>query len=140
MTLVLIDPPSPFEPLATWRRHLDECRRLPDDTLLKAELIKTAKEAIESRTNRSYLPDTRAGGLQCRSSLHGMITVAIDGESIFTWDGDEAAVKHVLEDFPHGAASAGMTPRALADNCVAHYRRVCAWATKSRAKSARKCR
>jgi hypothetical protein len=29
----------------------------------------------------------------------GTITVAIDGESIFTWDGDEAAVKHVLEDF-----------------------------------------
>ncbi len=50
----------------------------------------------------------------------GMITVAIDGESIFTWDGDEAAVKHVLEDFPHGAASVGMTPRALADNYVAH--------------------
>jgi hypothetical protein len=50
----------------------------------------------------------------------GMITVAIDGESIFTWDGDEAAVQHVLEDFPHGAASVGMTPRALADNCVAH--------------------
>jgi hypothetical protein len=40
----------------------------------------------------------------------GMITVAIDGESIFTWDGDEAAVKHVLEDFPHSAASVGMTP------------------------------
>jgi hypothetical protein len=50
----------------------------------------------------------------------GMTTVAIDGESIFTWDGDEAAVKHVLEDFPHGAASVGMTPRALADDCVAH--------------------
>ena len=53
----------------------------------------------------------------------GTITVAIDGESIFTWDGDEAAVKHVLEDFPHDAASAGMTPRALADNCVAHLSR-----------------
>jgi hypothetical protein len=50
----------------------------------------------------------------------GMITVAIDGETIFTWDGDEAAVKNVLEDFPHGAASVGMTPRALADNDVAH--------------------
>jgi hypothetical protein len=37
----------------------------------KPEPIKTAKEAIESRTNRSYLPDTRGGGLQCRSSLHG---------------------------------------------------------------------
>jgi carnitine 3-dehydrogenase len=66
-----IDPPSPFDTLATWQRHLADVRRLSDDTLLKAELIKTAKEAIESRTNRSYLPDTRAGGLQCRSSLHG---------------------------------------------------------------------
>ncbi len=71
MTLVLINPPSPFDTLATWQRHLADVRRLSDDTLLKAELIKTAKEAIESRTNRSYLPDTRAGGLQCRSSLHG---------------------------------------------------------------------
>jgi hypothetical protein len=53
------------------RRHPQPMRRLPDDVLLKPELIKTAKEAIESRTNRSYLPDTRAGGLQCRSSLHG---------------------------------------------------------------------
>ena len=50
----------------------------------------------------------------------GMITVAVDGESIFTWDGDEAAVKHVLEDFQHCAASVGTTPRALADNCVAY--------------------
>src|SRR5258708_40037174 len=49
----------------------------------------------------------------------GTITVAIDGESIFTWDGDEAVVKQVLEDFPRGAVSVGMTPRALADNCAA---------------------
>ena len=62
MTLALVDEPSPFDTLATWRRHLADVRRLSDDTLLKAELIKTAKEAIESRTNRSYLPDTRAGG------------------------------------------------------------------------------
>jgi hypothetical protein len=48
----------------------DAAPMLPDDVVLKPELIKTAKEAIESRTNRSYLPDTRAGGLQCRSSLH----------------------------------------------------------------------
>src|SRR5258707_6295167 len=48
----------------------DAAPMLPDDVVLKPELIKTAKEAIESRTNRSYLPDTRAGGLQCRGSLH----------------------------------------------------------------------
>jgi hypothetical protein len=71
MRLCLIDPPSPFDDLATWQRHLVDVRRRPDDTVLKSELINTAKEAIESRTNRSYLPDTRAGGLQCRSSLHG---------------------------------------------------------------------
>jgi hypothetical protein len=53
------------------QRYLAYVRRLPDDVVLKPEPIKTAKEAIESRTNRSYLPDTRGGGLQCRSSLHG---------------------------------------------------------------------
>jgi hypothetical protein len=86
--------------LATWQRHLVDVRRRPDDTVLMSELINTAKEAIESRTNRSYLPDTRAGGCNVGVPSMGMITVAIDGESIFTWDGDEAAVKHVLEDFP----------------------------------------
>ena len=39
----------------------DAAPMLPDDVVLKPELIKTAKEAIESRTNRSYLPDTRSG-------------------------------------------------------------------------------
>jgi hypothetical protein len=52
------------------QRYLAYVRRLPDDVVLKPEPIKTDKEAIESRTNRSYLR-TRAAGLQCRSSLHG---------------------------------------------------------------------
>jgi hypothetical protein len=42
MTLVLIDPPSPFDTLATWQRHLAEVRRLSDDVLLKAEMVEAA--------------------------------------------------------------------------------------------------
>jgi len=51
--LVLIDPPGPFDTLATWQRHLAECRRLPADTMLKAELIETAEAHIrEARDSR----------------------------------------------------------------------------------------
>jgi hypothetical protein len=47
MTLVLIDPPSPFDTLETWQRHLADVRRLPDDTLLKAEMVEAAEEQID---------------------------------------------------------------------------------------------
>jgi hypothetical protein len=40
MRLSLIDPPSPFDDLATWERHLADVRRLPDDVALR--------EAIEA--------------------------------------------------------------------------------------------
>jgi hypothetical protein len=77
--------------------------------------------AVGALMTNSNLLDCTTGNSAGLARLRiGMITVAIDGESIFTWDGDEAAVKHVLDDFPHGAASVGMTPRALADNCVVH--------------------
>jgi hypothetical protein len=46
MRLCLIDEPSPFDTLATWQCHLEECCRLPADTMLKSELIRTAEEAI----------------------------------------------------------------------------------------------
>jgi hypothetical protein len=49
MTLVLIDPPSPFATLATWQRHLAYVRGLPDDTLLKAELVEATEEAVARR-------------------------------------------------------------------------------------------
>jgi hypothetical protein len=43
----MIDPPGPFDTLATWQRHLAEYRRLlPADTILKSELIEAAEEAI----------------------------------------------------------------------------------------------
>jgi hypothetical protein len=38
--------------LATWERHLADVQRLPDDTLLKAELIEGAEEAVARRRDR----------------------------------------------------------------------------------------
>jgi hypothetical protein len=46
MTLCLIDPPGPFDALVTWQNHLAEVLRLPDDVLLKAEMVEAAEEAI----------------------------------------------------------------------------------------------
>jgi hypothetical protein len=46
MQIYLIDEPSPFATLVTWERHLAAVRRLPADTLLRAELIEAAEEAI----------------------------------------------------------------------------------------------
>jgi hypothetical protein len=46
--------------------------------------------------------------------------IAVDGELIFNWDGDEAAVQNILERFPHGARSVGVTPEALADASIMH--------------------
>jgi hypothetical protein len=42
----MLDPPGPFDTLATWQRYLADVRRLPDDTLLKAELIEAAEAAV----------------------------------------------------------------------------------------------
>jgi hypothetical protein len=49
MTLVLIDEPGPFDDLATWARHLKVVQSLPDDTVLKAELIESAVAQIEAK-------------------------------------------------------------------------------------------
>jgi hypothetical protein len=50
MTLVLIDPPTPVDTLAIWRHHLADVRRLPDDTVLKAEMVEAAEEQIDKLT------------------------------------------------------------------------------------------
>jgi hypothetical protein len=50
------------------------------------------------------------------------IKIAVDGKPAFVWEGDEDSIKHILESFPVGARSVGMTPRALADNCIGHFR------------------
>jgi hypothetical protein len=47
--LVMIDPPTPFDTLATWQRHLADVRRLPDDVALKSETLRTAEEAVARR-------------------------------------------------------------------------------------------
>ncbi len=49
MTLVLIDEPSPWDTLATWQDHLAAVLRLPDDTLLKAEMVEAAEARPERR-------------------------------------------------------------------------------------------
>jgi hypothetical protein len=54
MTLVLVDPPGPFDTLATWRRHLAALRCLPPDTLLRAELIESAEEAVALRASQPH--------------------------------------------------------------------------------------
>jgi hypothetical protein len=50
----------------------------------------------------------------------GTITVALDGDTIFTWQGDEAEVRRVLETFPRGAARVDLTPQELAEHCVTY--------------------
>jgi hypothetical protein len=43
---VMIDEPTPFDTLATWERHLSDLKRLPADTELKPEMIRTAEQSI----------------------------------------------------------------------------------------------
>jgi hypothetical protein len=45
----LIDPPSPYDTLETWERHLAEVLRLPDTDPLKTQLISEAEEIIRSK-------------------------------------------------------------------------------------------
>ena len=53
----------------------------------------------------------------------GTIKVTVNGKPAFSWEGDESAIRNILEQFPVGARGVGMTPRALADNCVGHFLR-----------------
>jgi hypothetical protein len=48
------------------------------------------------------------------------IAIAVNGEPLFNWEGDEAAAQHILEAFPQGARASGQVPRQLADACVAY--------------------
>jgi hypothetical protein len=50
--ICLVDPPSFFDPLDIWVRHLRYVRDLPDGTLLKAELSEAAEEAGARRSDR----------------------------------------------------------------------------------------
>ena len=43
MQLAMIDEPSPFDPLETWERHLEQMLKLPNDVALKAELVRNAR-------------------------------------------------------------------------------------------------
>jgi hypothetical protein len=50
------------------------------------------------------------------------ITISVDGNEIFSWDGDDASIKNILEAFPRAARHVDLTPHELADNCIAHLR------------------
>ena len=50
----------------------------------------------------------------------GTIKIAVGGKPMFSWDGDESAVNTILNAFPKGARSVGMSPQELANNCIAH--------------------
>jgi hypothetical protein len=45
----LIDPPSPFATLETWEQHLDELRRMPENTAMRRQLIALAEKEIASK-------------------------------------------------------------------------------------------
>jgi hypothetical protein len=45
----------------------------------------------------------------------GTVTVMVNDKHLFDWEGDEAAVQKVLEEFPRMAEDKGLTPGSLAD-------------------------
>jgi hypothetical protein len=57
MRLCLIDPPGPFDTLATWLNHLEVLRRLPADTLLRDEMIRTAEAHIATVLAATAFPE-----------------------------------------------------------------------------------
>jgi hypothetical protein len=40
----------------------------------------------------------------------GTIAVSVDGDPIFNWQGDEAAITQLMEAFPSAAEHVGLTP------------------------------
>ena len=50
----------------------------------------------------------------------GTIRVAIDGEPLFTWSGDETAVAETLEAFPKIAHRVGKTAEEFSHDCLAN--------------------
>jgi hypothetical protein len=50
----------------------------------------------------------------------GTIAVSVDGRPIFSWDGDEDAIKNVIDNFPIGAEGVGLSAIDFATACIAH--------------------
>jgi hypothetical protein len=50
----------------------------------------------------------------------GTIAVSVDGDPIFNWQGDEAAITQLMEAFPSAAERVGLTPNKFAQACVSH--------------------
>ena len=58
-TSALIDGPSPFATLETWEQHLKRLKALPDNHLLKTEMIKTAQEMITKKKKADHITGIR---------------------------------------------------------------------------------
>jgi hypothetical protein len=52
----------------------------------------------------------------------GTMSIAVDGEPSFEWDGDDEEIKNILETFPQAAKDVGLTPRKFADACLLHLK------------------
>lgn len=50
----------------------------------------------------------------------GTIAVSVDGRPIFSWDGDEDAIKNVIDRFSIGAEAIGHSADDLASHAIAH--------------------
>jgi hypothetical protein len=74
--------------------------------------------------NHTYAAAARAmrAWIAARAIGTGAIAVSVDGRPLFTWDGDDGAIRKVLEEFPRIAENTGMTADALAMNCIAYTR------------------
>jgi hypothetical protein len=48
--------------------------------------------------------------------------IAVEGNPLFTWEGDEAAIENILQAVPDAAISQQMSPEDLAYNSVLHLK------------------
>jgi hypothetical protein len=55
-----IDPPGPFDTLEMWEEHLSFLKTLPADTMLKPQMIKSAKWWIAEKRREASTKATTA--------------------------------------------------------------------------------
>lgn len=49
----MVDGPSPFDTMATWKHHLAWLRTLPKDTMLLPEMIADAEEMLARKSKEA---------------------------------------------------------------------------------------
>ena len=48
------------------------------------------------------------------------IAISVDDKPLFTWEGDESAVKNILEAVPRAAKHVGLDVQSFAGSCLSH--------------------